>query len=118
MHTCKLLWRIQHLHIVLMLAPAVTFERQIEAVFESFSLYGKWCPEQIMVQEQRSKGMGSLRFLTVCREAGLMDNYAITPSVIRNLFSKYMKMVSRSAATALVIGASAVLALQELFQVP
>lgn len=85
-------------------AVAVHMERELEAVFVSYALFGRWEGEQ-MGFPQKCGGLPGLKFLSLCREAGLVDDKLVTPRVIRDLFWMYKDMV-RACRIAFVLTAT------------
>jgi hypothetical protein len=62
-------------------------ERELEAVFVSFALFGRWDGDA-MVTSHDCQGMVCSRFHALCKAAGLL-NGRISPSTIRNVFEAY-----------------------------
>ena len=75
----------------------VETEHKLEAVFTSFSQFGKWDPQQMVLPQHDVKGMGGLKFLSVCRRAGLVDDDCVTPRLIRDLFSVHKDTVRNAS---------------------
>ena len=50
----------------------------------------------MVLPQHAVKGMSGLKFLSVCRRAGLVDDDCITPRLIRDLFSIHMDTVRNS----------------------
>ena len=92
----------------------VQIEHKLEAVFSSFSQYGKWDPQQMVLPQHDVKGMSGLKFLSVCRRAGLVDDDCITPRLIRDLFSVHKDTVRNAPLLVAPCAARAPLLLDKL----
>uniref|UniRef100_A0A061R2F4 Uncharacterized protein n=1 Tax=Tetraselmis sp. GSL018 TaxID=582737 RepID=A0A061R2F4_9CHLO len=60
-------------------------DRRLEAVFVSFALFGRWCPEE-MVAPRPCAGMSANRLVALLSEAGLVDGKRITSELVVEIF--------------------------------
>mmetsp|Transcript_35103 Transcript_35103/g.88448 ORF Transcript_35103/g.88448 Transcript_35103/m.88448 type:complete len:519 (+) Transcript_35103:202-1758(+) len=70
-------------------------ERRLEAVFVSYALFSKWDGEA-MVVGHKCHGLSGLRFLLLCRDAGIMEKGKISDRTARNIFAMHMDKASMS----------------------
>ena len=74
------------------LRHAALKERQLEAVYISFCLYGKW-DAAAMVVPHKCNGMKENSFLALCRTVGLVDDFRASPENLRAVHREFRSKV-------------------------
>jgi hypothetical protein len=68
---------------------------EVEAVYVSFAVHGAWDPETMVLPHEHAPTMGGLKFLALCRAAGLTDDSIVTPEVAKDLMFQHADKKTR-----------------------